>query len=196
MCYQSIVALVLCLPGMSWYTHSHLQVPWNIVLTCPEAGPSLSIVILLSQIYTRDPRLPISPSVMASSSMRLNLGIFWFLPTTHTKINAKQMRSRLRAPYGDLRLFVFKLRSRYMHVTYAPDESWLCWLREKPQRPPNSAPCRDQDGAGSEISGVNLCLFYTHLSPHTILTVAVVLCCPDTSYSHSHTTGPGNIALT
>ena len=41
----------------------------------------------------------------------------------------------LRTPYGILRLCVFTLRSRYMHVTYAPYEPWLFWLREKPKDP-------------------------------------------------------------
>ena len=46
----------------------------------------------------RDSRTPIPPRVMASSAMGLNLGVFGFLPTTHAKANAKQMRSQsLRA---------------------------------------------------------------------------------------------------
>ena len=36
--------------------------------------------------------------VMVSSAMGLNLGVFGFLPTTHTKMHVKQMRSQsLRA---------------------------------------------------------------------------------------------------
>ena len=46
------------------------------------------------QIYTRDTRLPIPPPVMASSAMGPNLRVFGFLPITHAKANAKQMRSR------------------------------------------------------------------------------------------------------
>ena len=42
----------------------------------------------------RDPRTPIPPRVMASSSMGLKLGVFGFLPTTHAKANELQMRPR------------------------------------------------------------------------------------------------------
>ena len=45
------------------------------------------------QIYTTDTRLPKPLYVMVSSTMGLNLGVFGFLPTTHAKINAQQMRS-------------------------------------------------------------------------------------------------------
>ena len=51
-------------------------------------------IMLWSQIYTRDTRLPIPLRVMASSAMGLNLGSSCFLPTTQAKAYAKQMRSR------------------------------------------------------------------------------------------------------
>ena len=54
----------------------------------------MGFATLEPQIYPRDPRLPIPSRVMASSAMGLNLGVFGFLPTTHAKTNAKQMRSR------------------------------------------------------------------------------------------------------
>ena len=44
------------------------------------------------QIYTRDPRLPILPHVMAPLAMGLNLGVFGVLSTIYAKVNAKQMR--------------------------------------------------------------------------------------------------------
>ena len=45
-------------------------------------------------MYRGDSRPPIPPCVMASSAMGLKLGVFRFLPTTHTKTNAIQMRPR------------------------------------------------------------------------------------------------------
>ena len=47
-----------------------------------------------SQIYKGDHRPRILPCVMASSAMRLKLGVFGFWLTTHAKRNAKQMRPR------------------------------------------------------------------------------------------------------
>ena len=51
-----------------------------------------------TKIYTTDTRLSIPPHVMASLAMRLNLGVFRFLPTTHAKANTKQMRSHSSCP--------------------------------------------------------------------------------------------------
>ena len=91
---------------------------------------------------------------MALSAMGLNLGVFGFFPTTQAKANAKQMRSWSVHAARILTHVFFMLRPQYMLVTYAPDEPRLFWLREKTRRPPNWAPFRDQNGAGSGISGV------------------------------------------
>ena len=68
------------------------------VFTCRVLSPTIvvmKVVIVVrvgTYIYTRDPRPPISPYVMALSAMGLKLGVFRFLPTTHAKTNAIQMR--------------------------------------------------------------------------------------------------------
>ena len=43
------------------------------------------------QIYERDPRPRIPPRVMVSSAMGFKLGVFGFLPTTHTKTNTSMI---------------------------------------------------------------------------------------------------------
>ena len=46
------------------------------------------------QIQKGDSRTPIPLRVMASSAMELHLGVFRFLPTTHTETNANKIRPR------------------------------------------------------------------------------------------------------
>ena len=46
----------------------------------------------IPQIYTGDNRPPISPHVIAFSTMGIKLGVSGFLPTTQAKTNAIQMR--------------------------------------------------------------------------------------------------------
>ena len=101
---------------------------------------------LEAQIYTRNTRLPIPPHVLASSAMGLNLGVFGFLPTAHAKANAKQMRSR------SLCALWLLMRDWILCFTLRPQTAG------NTQRPPNWAPCRDQDAAGSGISGKYLWL--------------------------------------
>ena len=49
--------------------------------------------IYLSNVWwQKNPRIPIQSHVMASSAIALQLGIFGFLPTTHTETNANKMR--------------------------------------------------------------------------------------------------------
>ena len=48
----------------------------------------------MPQIYIRDPRLPIPSRVVAPSATELNLGVSGCFPTSHAKMNAKQMRSQ------------------------------------------------------------------------------------------------------
>ena len=49
--------------------------------------PAIATAVLSNNMH----RPPIPPRVMVSSAMGLKLGVFRFLPTTHTKTNAKQM---------------------------------------------------------------------------------------------------------
>ena len=58
-----------------------------------------------TQIYTGDPRPRIPPHVMASSAMGLKLGVFGFLPITHTKGNAKPMHPRSFSAMRRLQVF-------------------------------------------------------------------------------------------
>ena len=53
-------------------------------------------------------------------------------------------------------LFIFKLRPQLRQVTYTPDETQLFWSQEKTQIPPIGAPCQEENGADSWISGPNL----------------------------------------
>ena len=125
----------------------------------------VGVYLFYYHLYTRDTRLPRPLRVTTSSAMWLNLGVFGFLQNTHEKANAKQMRSRSTR--------TIMLRPQYMQVTYACDEPQLFWLREKPERPPNWAPCQDQDGTGSGISGVylweNYIQFITYIKPACII---------------------------
>ena len=79
------------------------------------------------QIYKGDPRPCIPPSVMASSNMRLKLGVLCFC---RLHMQNKWVHD-LRSPCGVLRMFIFTSRPQYMQVTYTSDELWLFWVREK-----------------------------------------------------------------
>ena len=46
--------------------------------------------VSVTDMYKGDPRPCIPPCVMASSGMRLKLGVFGLLPTKHTKTNTTQ----------------------------------------------------------------------------------------------------------
>ena len=94
-------------------------------------GQSFACFLYISQIYTRDPRPPILPRVMESSAMRLKLGVFRFVPITHAKINAKQMRPRSSSA-------VQRFLCVYLHIWTAADagdihEPWLFWSRGNPK---------------------------------------------------------------
>ena len=106
-------------------------------------------------MYTRDPR-PIPPRVMASSAMRVQLGgLRVFADRTRKNKSKTKCVHDLLTSCSGLRLFDFMLRSQYMQVTYASDKPQLFWLWEN-LKTPNAAPCQDQDGPGSWISGVYL----------------------------------------
>ena len=112
--------------------------------------------LCLSYPYMVDPRPLIPPRVVTSSAMGLELGVFGFLPTTYVKTNATQMRPRsLRA--------VRRFTRVYLHAQTAVDagdirtwQTMVILISGKTWRPPNWAPCRNQDGAGSGISCVYL----------------------------------------
>ena len=98
--------------------------------------------------------------LIASLAMRLNLGPFGFLPTTYAKINEKQMRSRSsrRAAFCTC-LFSRSDRvtcRQQTHLTYPRGRTTAILINRKIRIPANSAPCPDQDGAGSGVSGVFL----------------------------------------
>ena len=67
----------------------------------------------------------ITPYVMVSSAMELQLWVFRFLPTTHMETNANKMRPQSSRA-------VWRFEHIYLHALdrsrYAPDESW----QEKP----------------------------------------------------------------
>ena len=91
--------------------------------------PPPAQVYPVPQIYTGDPRPPISPYVMASSAMELKLEAFRFFPTTHTKKPTKPMRRRSSRT-------VQHFTRVYLHAqTYTPDKSLLFWSQGKPEYP-------------------------------------------------------------
>ena len=94
--------------------------------------------------------------VMASSAMRLNLGVFGFLPTTHAKANAKQMRSRSSRAARLSACDCFHAQPAVHAINLRTWRTTIIFITGKTRRPPNWAPCQDQDGAGSGISGVYL----------------------------------------
>ena len=71
-------------------------------------------------MYTRDPRPHITPYVMAPSAMGLNLGVFWFLPTTHAKTNTKPM-----GPRSSPIMFDRHAQTAVDAVIYTPDKPRL-----------------------------------------------------------------------
>ena len=93
--------------------------------------------------------------VMASSAVGLKLGGFGFLSTTHAKQTwNKRIHDDLIAPYGVLRLSSCSNHDTCRQHTHLTNHGYFDY--GKTRKPPNSAPCRDQDGAGSGISGVYL----------------------------------------
>ena len=87
------------------------------------------------QIQKRKPRLTLS-SVMTSSAMELQLGLFRYLLITHRnkrKQNAPmifaQMHVLVSCVISFSCVFIFTLRLQQMQVTYAPDASHLFWLQ-------------------------------------------------------------------
>ena len=81
-------------------------------------------------------QLPIPPCVTASSAMGLNLGVFRFLPTTHAKSNAKQMRSWFSRATWLLTCDWLHAQTAVHAGNYnAPVGPQLFWLREKPEDP-------------------------------------------------------------
>ena len=96
---------------------------------------------------------PILPSVMASSTMELQLWVFRFLPTTHVETKRKQNAPTIFACLAAFHTF---LSSRSDRSTYAPDKSWLFKMAGKTRIPLIGAPWLDKDDAGSGISGLYL----------------------------------------
>ena len=80
--HYALNAFILVVLQEMWYMHS-----------CTREIPDL--------IYN------IPPCVMESSAMGLKLGVFGFLPTTHTK---NKCAHDLRTPCGNLHMFIFALR--------------------------------------------------------------------------------------
>ena len=105
-----------------------------------------------TQIYTRDIRPPISPRVMTLQSWYSILGSLGFC----RPCSKNQCVHDLPTSCGVLRVFYLHTRTPVDAVTYTPDKLWLFWLQEKTRRPPICVPYRDEDGAGSWISGVYL----------------------------------------
>ena len=105
-----------------------------------------------TNIYERS-QTSYTTRLMASSAMGLNLGVFGFLPTTHPKaMCSRSLRVARRFTHV------------WLHVQTAVHASntrtWLTTIiliTGKTRRPPIWAPWRDQDGAGSGISGVYIC---------------------------------------
>ena len=95
-----------------------------------------------------DPRTFIPPCVMAWSAMELQLGVFGFLPTTHTETNTNKMCPRSsRAVRRFTHVYVHAQITVHAHLA---NHSYFD--RGKNLNTPIGAPCLDEDGAGSGIS--------------------------------------------
>ena len=87
-----------------------------------------------SQIYTGDSRPPIPPCVMALSAMGLKLGGLRVLPTTHAKMNTKQMHPQSSRT---VRHFTFV----YLHTQTAVDVGGIrTWRTTVNSKTPNLSP--------------------------------------------------------
>ena len=126
------------------------------------------IFVLYPHIYTRDTRFHIPPHVIVLSAMG-NLGVFGFLPTIHTKANAKPMCSRPSCTAQRSTHFCLHSHTA-VHAgntcTYKL-QTMIILITGKTRRPPNWAPCRNQDGAGSGIFDVYLCLYHSYINSIT-----------------------------
>ena len=124
-------------PYIIWYVFgSHAGRNLNQIVRS-EMYKILSFLTKKPRIYTRDPKPPIPPYVMASSATGLNLGVFGFLPTTHAKIHAKQncVHHLLRTVRR------FALICHYAQIavyTYLTNRGYFDY--GKIRRPSNSAP--------------------------------------------------------
>ena len=113
-----------------------------------------------TQINTRDPGSPIPSRVMSSSAMGLNLGGLRVFAAHARKNRRKTDASTIFAPCGVL-CGVFYLR--HTHLT---NRDYFDYGKPEYSQ---FEPCRDQDGAGTGISGVYLCN-HTHFfgsNPYT-----------------------------
>ena len=82
----------------------------------------------------------------------LKLGVFGFLPTTHSKTNASTIFTHRAAFYTCLSSHSDRSRCRWH--THLMNHGYFDY--RKTQRPPIWTPCRDKNGAGSGISLVYL----------------------------------------
>ena len=124
---------------------------WPVSLNghrCGSRQINMNFSIRPHQIYTRDPRPPMSLRVMASwgcHGAQLG-GLFSGFCRSHKqKLTQNKCVHDLCGPCSVLRLFVFTLRLVHADNT----RTW-----RTTRSPPNLAPYRDQDGAGSRISSV------------------------------------------
>ena len=99
---------------------------------------------------------------MASSAMmELQLGVFGFLPTTHTETNANKMCPQSsRALQHFTRVYLHPQRAAHTHLA---NQGYFD--RWKNPNTPIGDPCRDKDGAGTGISGLNLWLYARNPNP-------------------------------
>ena len=102
----------------------HQTMCYLLAVACPVFTPL---------IYTRDPRPPISPRIMAPSAMGFNFGVFKFLPTTQAKISAKQMRSQSLHAVRHFVLVCFhpQISVHAGNIIYAPDTPQIFHLQGK-----------------------------------------------------------------
>ena len=107
-----------------------------------------------TQIYTRDPRPPLPPQVRAMSAMGLNWGVRGLLLTTRAKINAREIPSQSLSGVQRFTLVCLQAQIVVYAGTTHTQQTMVTLITGKTRRPPNSAPCRDQDGTGSGIFGV------------------------------------------
>ena len=126
---------LLSLPLLGFLTIVVLTKPWKCYFDY-----HLALCLLgRPQIYTRDPRPPIPPCVMALSTMGAQFGGLRFLPTTHAKINAKQMRSQSSRAVQYFALVCLHAQTPVHADNIRTWHTPTVFITEKTWRPPNSA---------------------------------------------------------